>query len=414
MLLVSLIKSHRCSHDSAFLRLGPLSKWWPLALVLVPLVWASLKVIPAQWDFEVYYYAALAQMRGLDPYSTASLSAVAGKRMPLPFVYPPFLLVLFKPFAHLGLTTAKTVFLMAKLAGVVGLLALWTCLCRNAREAVLLLILAAFGFSNALFVDLYAGNVSCFEQLVLWLGIAALVTGHRMVFAILIPLAATAKGAPMAFVLLLLFERPTAIRPLLVSIATFIAVQGMSLILFFKPTLRFLEMVRRLDERGHTSPSSLAFLRDVLAPATARATTTAIYVTVVVILLAVFIIRATQLHRRNMWKKAPWFLLSGAILSYLLILPRLKNYGLLIAIPAATWLLARGRRGIAVLGLLLLIISAHATLPKALAPSSLFWKFLWDYYDLLCVFALWIVWWIESQEYLSPTYGANLLDERRR
>jgi len=71
----------------------------------------------------------------------------------------------------------------------------------------------------------------------------------------------------MVLVLLLLFEGRRAIRPLLVSVGAFLAIQGISLAVSPARTARFFSMASALDERGHAAPSSLALLRDIVGSA---------------------------------------------------------------------------------------------------------------------------------------------------
>jgi hypothetical protein len=379
------------------LSLAPAAKWWPVVLALLLCVVASWKVIAAQWDFEVYYYAARALRAGLDPYSTQSLTKVAGKPMPLPFVYPPAFLTLFAPFASLSLAAAKAVYLGAKLAALAGLLVIWGCFCRSSRETLILLVVVLLGFSATIFSDLYAGNIACFEQLLVWLGIAALVTGRRMLFAVAIPLAAAPKILPMALVLLLLFEGRKAIRPLLLSAGAFLAIQGISLAVSPARTARFFNMASALDERGHAAPSSLALLRDIVGSAFRPWVPLVLYCVMAACILGVFGFCFLRLRKSETWEKVPWFLLSGALLSYLLIIPRLKNYGFVLVVPVAVWLLARAQRGTLIMGTLLLCLSTTSPLPKALFPHSQFWPLLWEYNALLSVFALWLLWCSEAK-----------------
>jgi hypothetical protein len=379
------------------LSFAPVAKWWPVALALILCAGASWKVQSAQWDFEVYYYAAKASHAGLDPYATQSLTQVAGRRMPLPFVYPPAFLALFAPIAHLALGTAKTAYLLAKLAALAGLLLLWGCFCRNTRETLILLAIVVLGYSGTIFADLYAGNITCFEQLLVWLAVAALVTGHRFAFAVLIPLAAAVKGLPMALVLLLLFEGRKAIFPMLVSAGLFVVIEGSSRIMWPARTARFLALASGLDERGHSAPSILALLRDSLGPGGKAWVPLALYLAVVAFILGAFTFRAIRLSHARAWQRAPWILLSGAFLSYILVGPRLKSYGFVLVVPVAAWLLARAKRGSWLMGTLVICLSAYAPLPKALLPQSQFWPLLWEYYALLCVFALWLLWWIDAK-----------------
>src|SRR6267143_3573212 len=78
-----------------------------------------------QWDFETYYYAASACRAHLNPYDLSALSLVAGKRVELPFVYPPVALVPFLALSLLSLSTASLVWLGVKVCLLAGLITVW-------------------------------------------------------------------------------------------------------------------------------------------------------------------------------------------------------------------------------------------------------------------------------------------------
>jgi hypothetical protein len=389
--------------------LRPAGKWIPLGIAFILVVLAGWAVLPALWDFEVYYYAAKAYRVGLDPYETASLSKMAGKGMPLRFVYPPFLLPAFALFTKTTVVTAKAVYMVCKLCTLAGLLAIWGSLSRNAKETMAIAILFVLGFSATVFADVYAGNVTSFEQILFWLGILAFVKRHLWLYAILLSLSATAKLVPIALLLILLVEGRRAIKPILAGLASFAAVQIASYVAFPKLTSSFIAAAGALDEREHSAPSLLALIGDVFQTlgqiwqwAHPRHSSIVLYSFICALLVGLFLWRSWRIGWNVLRTSGSWFFLSGAILTYLLVLPRLKSYGFYISIPIAGWLLLRAQRGLAGLGILAICTSMFSALPKAVLPKLPFWHVVFEYYALICVLALWCCWFIEAQRYLPP------------
>jgi hypothetical protein len=78
------------------------------------------------------------------------------------------------------------------------------------QDVVPALFYFTFAFGSAALVDVTAGNIAIFEQLLLWLGFAALLSRRWWTFALLVVVAAQAKLTPVFFLglLLVIDERP--------------------------------------------------------------------------------------------------------------------------------------------------------------------------------------------------------------
>jgi Glycosyltransferase family 87 len=169
-----------------------------LALAAVLVCWAGLFVAAwirtdgYQWDFKVYYHAVQAFQLGENPYDTPG------------FQYPLAVAYLFEPIASLDYGVAHRVWVVLKLAAVAGLLVLWkrAFLPRTDWWLVLLVSLLAFRAAGA--VDVKAGNVSVFEQVFIWTGLAFFLKSRFNAFAACIVTAGICKLLPAAFLLLLL------------------------------------------------------------------------------------------------------------------------------------------------------------------------------------------------------------------
>lgn len=182
-----------------------------LAVCVAAALYAAKRLLPIldgkeQYDFRTYYYAALAFERGMDPYNIQSLREVSGRGIVLTFIYPPHVLFLLRPLCRLGYPTAYFVFLAAKLAALGMLIRMWSRIVPSAREDLWpLLITSLLGYRGATMVDLVAGNLSTFEQLLIWVGIffllrnRPLLGGLGVLLSSLVKLVTLALG-PLVFV----------------------------------------------------------------------------------------------------------------------------------------------------------------------------------------------------------------------
>lgn len=165
-----------------------------------------------QWDFRVYYLAANAHAIGLDPYDTRALGQLSGVPQTLPFVYPPHVLWLMRPFTSVPYDSAARAYLALKTAAGVGLIALLArAFLADGRDA-LFWVFSLAAFKGALWLDMRAGNVVVFEQLALWGAFYFFVRDRLAAFCSLVLVAASFKLAPALFLSLLLFvKHPTAV-----------------------------------------------------------------------------------------------------------------------------------------------------------------------------------------------------------
>lgn len=306
-----------------------------------------------------YYWAAKAQRAGYDPYQLASLSWVAGKNIVLPYLYPPGVLYLIRPLTWLPLDVAIVVFVSLKLAGLVALLLLWLA-CLGKQEALPLLVLLVLGFSHAVLNDVFAGNVSTFEQLALWFGFLLLLRQRVVAFSILVVLASVAKVTPLGFLLLVLF---TSHRRRFLIFACAGGAGLLSILASFggSPTRMFnyFKLVGTYYERGPSNPTLFPLLLDVYQPLALRSrlawliAANATYGLAVIVLLGLTALVAIRIWRLRRDDRAAMLdYLMGIILVYAIALPRFKNYSYVLLIPAVVFV---GRRIKNALPLLILL-----------------------------------------------------------
>lgn len=173
----------------------------------------------SQWDLRTFHAAARAFEHRIDPYNIGFLGRVAELPVLQPYLYPPVVLWLLSPLARLPYEAVHYLWLALKCLALVALLAIWR---RNHLRSVewpLLLAVTILGFNGALIWDLRVGNVSLFEQVLLWGGLACLGRRRLVPFVVLISLSALFKLTPIVFLGLLLLPAVRSRRTLPAGLA---------------------------------------------------------------------------------------------------------------------------------------------------------------------------------------------------
>ena len=208
-----------------------------LAILLLLGVWAALFVIVwndpgQQFDFKTYYVAAHTYDVGQNPYDVSALRSVARQDHLLAFYYPLSTLQLFRPLGALDYASAHRIWLALKALALIALLVVWKRGFLSASHWPLVLLVTLLAFNAATVWDVKTGNVSVFEQLFLWVGLAFFVAGRMTLFAVCILVASMAKLMPAAFLLLLWLpavrSRGNAVR----FVAGAVAVAALALVPF--------------------------------------------------------------------------------------------------------------------------------------------------------------------------------------
>jgi hypothetical protein len=153
-----------------------------------------------QSDFRIFYHAAKHRAAGTNPYQIAATAELHG------FIYPPYTLSLFAPFTRLPIGAASDVYLCLHALAALAALALWLKFLGQQRD-VYFFIFVMLGFNTTLMLDLQAGNVSAFEQLLIWLGMTAFLHHKNGWFCLCIVAGAMFKLTPLALLGVLLLRR---------------------------------------------------------------------------------------------------------------------------------------------------------------------------------------------------------------
>jgi len=341
-----------------------------------------------QWDFKTFYYASKAYQAGLSPYDVVNLSRVAGHTISYDYVYPPLSVYLFWPFTLLRYEAAHFAFLAIKCLLLVYLLSLWARKFLPDVAAPLFLIYCVLAFNRALQVDVWTGNVSTFEQCLIWTGLYCYMKGRLGWFCAAICLAASWKLLPAAFLALVLFSDNR--RKWLyfgVSATACAGLQGLTAIAMPGLFRSFVSNAARLDERGVVNPSTLAFVRDMLDRIGVGGHSILAAASYGAIVLAVVIVSWKAYSGIREWEPSRRrnLLVLLFCLVYALAAPRLKDYSYILLIPAGYWVISRPMLARYFWPMLLALVLPVAPLAKmAGAPEVLY-----GYYALLQAFAVW-------------------------
>ena len=318
-----------------------------VALCVVSVLRADLpKAFTAegQWDFKTYYYAVKVYEAGGNPWNQEELTRAAGDWVH-PFIYPRPTLAFFRLFAFGDLATGKALFLTVKLACAAAMALLWlTCFVRPGGRGWFLAFLAV-GFNAALARDLVSGNVSLLEQTLIWFGVWALLRGRPAWFCLLVLLAAQFKILPVCLLLLvLLTDSPRKWRWLaggaaaagLIAVGVYLSNPQAAAMFWHASTA-----LGTTDPGGAVNPSSLALLRDLAlavveqlsGPEVELARSAGLWAYgVCAVALVVGLVRRVRAGGDRFDLRAGLFC---SLLTYALLMPRMKDYAYVLLLPAA-------------------------------------------------------------------------------
>lgn len=381
----------------------PQTNIWNLAgmlflVIVLAMASASLYVHPEkQRDFACFYTADTAFIHGQNPYNTPELQPVVSVEI-APYVYPPYTLYFFRPFTWFDYPTAAKLFLTLKLLAVAGLVYIWHRLLNLDQYYGLFWFLIPLAFSSALIADLRAGNISVFEELLIWAGFYFYIQKKTVLFGIAILLTAMFKLTPVLLLGLLAakWKKKEMLCGALCVVA-FIALLAVSAEAWPQLFMDFLRNVRTLGgERGVYDPSTWALLNDmarwiqiktdcqlpVIVPLV-------IYAGIVAVALGVSILLFQRLKPMDS-RVADLWRICLLCFAYAIIVPRLKNYSYILLIAPTFFVLTscKWMNPVLPLGALLAVYSYRnfQFLGTALEP---FYRVEGEYYCLILAWMLW-------------------------
>jgi hypothetical protein len=366
---------------------------WQLALE----AWAAVVVLAAlwqivgklhvyQWDVMVYWWAGRAFAHGVSPYGP-----IPQQPEYLHFVYPPLLAAAFAPLSVLNVGATKVLWLALKLAAFAGTVRLWKRHIAAEQDAVPALFYFTFAFGSAALVDFTSGNIAIFEQLLLWIGFAALLSRRWWTFALLVVVAAQAKLTPVFFLglLLVIDERPRW-APFIGGSLLFALGLGANAIMLPGQTREFLAGISALGERGWGDPSTLGVMEDLvdqlrgLRLPLPGVTAHVLYLAAIATVLALTV--RWWRARRAAAAHDPLLTVLVTLAVYALVMPRMKDYSYVALLPVGWYVLAARRELTASLAVLAVLVPRPVPQLKLWLPMV---PQIYTYAPLIAALVLW-------------------------
>jgi len=378
--------------------LGLQKKERRLAAVFIGALWVASYAMLVyhrhdyQWDFQVYYFAAKAWAQNLNPYEVESLKTAGAKPdQDSPFLYPPITLPIFRLFTVVSYEAARNIWLALKLLGVLGLVLLWRRTFLRGVDWLVLLPVVLMSFNGATLADLETGNITVFEQLILWMGFWCYLRGRRSWFVLLVVLGSVWKLTSIVLLLMLVLPRECRKRgwvPLAIGLASFALVVFVPFFLRPDQLRSFLASSRSVQiDTGPADPCMFALFTFVSHHfLSTRFPTVAIPVGYAAwALFVVYVLRKSWHPLRGALEQNGRFAaLLYALFLYSLISPRFMCYSYMLLIVPATLVLYGLPGSAATVSTLLL--------PLCL-PSNNFhirtFSLISDYYPLLLTLGAW-------------------------
>jgi len=310
-----------------------LATWYAAVIAIGAMICACVRLASTdQSDFTTYYYAAAAFEEGRNPYDVASLRPRSGGKITHGFVYPPHTLLLFRPLLRLGYAGAYWVYLGAKVVSLAMLVWLWYRFAPVASSGIwALLVTALLGHRQSVLLDIAAGNVSLFEQVLLWAGFLLLVRKKEVAGGASILLSSTFKIVTAAFgpMVFLVGRSRRALLTCLALTAGLCLCFAASCALWPSLWREFASAAMALDERARLNPSALALIRDIGERAGAASSTVWLAYGLCCAAVAGLWLYAATLAWRIRDGRPMVYL---AVLAYALIAPRMKDYSQIVTL----------------------------------------------------------------------------------
>jgi hypothetical protein len=368
-------------------RAGQLLTALSLAIAAGLIVLVGVRWYAYQWDFHMFYGAAMDFAAGKSPYRGSGLS----------FFHPPIMLYVYRLFTYMPVPLAVTVWYLLKLAALGALIFIWNAEFVRLRIQASTVAFFILAYNGAIYADLVAGNVSIFEELLLWFGFACLLRARYLLFSICVIVAAQVKLTPIFFAVLLIAacEKPQW-RALFGTLAGFVAV--FSLNEWLEPALfrNFWTASAQLDERGVDCPSLLALIRDTFdrffgAPLTNSSRIDELVFLAMVAGIGAVSWRVLLSYRRNPSAFDQRLLIYFSCFVFALISPRFKAYTyIVLLVPTLYFFRAVDWRHKVPLAVTLTAVLVMFPQGHSLLPFRFAFQLFNNYLPLFATAAIWL------------------------
>jgi hypothetical protein len=394
---------------------------WAFAIVLFAMM--LLNPLGYQWDLRSYYDGALAYRNGINPYTLEGFSLISERHAGVGYIYLPTVLFYFLPFSYLSVAWASQLYILLKVSAFAVLWQLWRKYFEvpSAKECLTMLILL-FAYNATLGWDIIAGNVTVFEQIFLWTALCFFLQERYFLFAICVVLGSQVKLHPILFLGLLFFaEGKSPLRAFVFGALLYLLYFAINYFFFPDLTQHFFAITGQTstDEHGIACPSIFSFWRDFSYFFTTFSIPIQLgekFPKILTILSNLGILGlALRAFRHDFFRRHSreeiLEIIFLFILTYGLLLPRLKSYQFILFLPSTFYFLRQyGKKYQAMWPLVFLLLPA--TFGQMTDPITSYplmgirkaFRLAYEYSPLLVL--LWIWWeWLKikvSKSFRKP------------
>lgn len=344
-----------------------------------------------QWDFKTYYYSAKAFLYGSNPYDIGQLSDAAGEGLKQHYAYSPMSNWFFAPFTILSFPAAYNLYLILKIAVLILLILLWRKHFLDGKTDILFYVFVVFGFSSAVYLDFRSGNISVFEQAVIWLSFYFLLKNKNIYFCLLIVLVSLFKLTPILFLALLpILGRKHRWSALGISVCAFLSLLFVNYLIWPGLFVNWIHNALSFVEEGSINPTTFSMMRELTllilqAPKSSLSLVVALF-TYGIIVLAVatvswILIRRIKNQDNSVYEMTILFL---TCVTFAIVIPRFKDYSYILLIPPSYFIIRKGIKSYFAL-IIVLILSRDVYFESGVPIAN----FLWEYYNVFLMYLIW-------------------------
>ncbi len=364
-----------------------------------------LKPDDYQQSFRIYYFAASAYFDNLNPYDSAVLCDLADKSYMFPYVYPPITLYLFYPFILIEYNIAANVFLVLKIISLVLLISVWIKYFKvDNKEYGFFFLFLLCGINFTFYWDISNGNITVFEQLLLWYAFVMFTKKKYATFMLLIMLSAIFKFTLLFFIVLLVLDNfKNNLKLIIVSVCIVLFYVILNYILcydvweYYIDKIIYVKDIVSLNNYHNTSYPSLynmlkiVYLRFIDLGMIVPNKYILQFVYLFASMTIVGITYAQIRNAKSVLEEIDYkqYIIALAVLVYALICPRHAMYSYIIVLLPIYNLITHKKY--IYYGILIVLLSAITTNPTMPPGFRLLYGMLYPFYPVILVFIFWII-----------------------
>ncbi|MBI3534557.1 MAG: DUF2029 domain-containing protein [Deltaproteobacteria bacterium] len=359
---------------------------WIFAIFLFCLV--AFRPSAEQWDYYNMHESVKAFNLGLDPYQHKNLQMITERPTysGVGYSYPPLIIICFEWLSLLSAKAGYFIWLVLKLLTYIILFMIWSRYFLPLKNNFLTIFYFIFAFNSTLYIDLATGNVSAFEQLVIWSSFIFLLNARIWPYCICIAIISQIKLIPIVFLLLpLVIHKKPYWLPVIGSAGIFSLIFSVNYFIWPEYFVSFANIVQNLHQYPLAKAHGLLELfGELFGELSGIPKLLYLLLFVIIVPLSYSAIKNFQ-HRNKTYdiKKVILFFCA----TYVVAIPRMKDYSYVIILLPALYALMELPQKYLVSVILIPILAPNAI--NSILPGRNFFLIVYNYMPFLCSCAIW-------------------------